>query len=70
MDSEVVSVARPAAIAADDVGPGVVLLDQMRLRWPERVRGDRCADRPSHGSSSISQPLGIVGEDDRNATIS
>jgi hypothetical protein len=69
MDREVVSEARPAAIAADDVGPGVVLLDQMRLRRPERVRGDRCADRPSHGSSSISA-VGIASEDDRNATVS
>jgi hypothetical protein len=68
MDSEVVSVARPAAIATDDVRPGVVLLDQVRLRRPERVWGDRRADRPSHGSSSISQPFGIAGDGDRNAS--
>jgi hypothetical protein len=29
----------------------------MRLRRPERVWGDRRANRPSHGSSSISHPL-------------
>jgi hypothetical protein len=28
----------------------------VRLDRPERVRGDRRADWPSHGSSSISQP--------------
>jgi hypothetical protein len=56
MNGEVVGEAGPAAIAAYDVGPGVVLLDEVRLRRPEWVRGDRCADRPSHGSSSISQP--------------
>jgi hypothetical protein len=56
MDCELVGITRPAAIAADDVGPRVVLLDQVRLDRPERVRGDRSSDWPSHGSSSISHP--------------
>jgi hypothetical protein len=57
VDGEFVGVARPTAIAPDDVRPGVVLLDQMRLDRSERVRSDRRADGPGHGSSSISPTL-------------
>ena len=61
---ELVRVARPAAIAPDDVGPGVVLLDKMRLRGPQRGGNDHRAHGPSHSSSSIPEhrrsPVGRV----------
>jgi len=52
VNGELVGDARPTAIAPDDVRPGVVVLDQVRLHRPKRGRGDRRADRASHDASS------------------
>lgn len=52
VDREVVRVAGPAAVAPDDIRPGVVFLDQVRLHRPKRRRCHRRADRASHGASS------------------